>query len=86
MYFGRGDHVPGKLSAGHARARAARLESNRRLSCAACRQPVQNPPGLPDPSAIRACCRCTPKCLECRDSQLRYSPTSTWNERLRPHR
>ena len=51
MYFGRGDHVPGELAAGHARARAARLESNRQLSCGACRPPVQDPPGLPDPSA-----------------------------------
>jgi len=52
MYFGRGDHVPGELAAGHARARAARLESNRELLCEACRPPVQHPPGLPDPSAI----------------------------------
>jgi putative transposase len=51
VYFGRGNHVPGELAAGHARARAARLESNRRLSCAACRPPVHHPPGLPDPSA-----------------------------------
>jgi hypothetical protein len=36
---------------GHARAGAARLESNRRLSCAACRPPVHDPPGLPDLSA-----------------------------------
>jgi putative transposase len=52
MYFGRGDHVPGELAAGHARARAARLESNRELPCTACRPPVQHPPGPPDPSAI----------------------------------
>ena len=51
MYFGRGDHVPGELAAGHARARAARLESNRQLSCGACRPPVRDPSGLPDPSA-----------------------------------
>jgi hypothetical protein len=51
MYFGCGDHVPGELAAGHARARAARLESNRQLSCGACRPPVRDPSGLPDPSA-----------------------------------
>jgi putative transposase len=50
MYFARGDHVPGELAAGHARARAARLTSNRQLSCGACRPPGQDPPGLPDPS------------------------------------
>jgi putative transposase len=52
MYFSRGDHVPGELAAGHARARVARLESNRRLSCGACRPSVHDPPGLPDRSAI----------------------------------
>jgi len=36
---------------GHARARATRLESNRQLSCGACRPPVRDPSGLPDPSA-----------------------------------
>jgi putative transposase len=51
MYFGRGDRVPGELAAGHARARAARLKSNRELACEACRSPVHDPPGLPDPSA-----------------------------------
>jgi putative transposase len=51
MYFGCGDHVPGGLAAGHARARAARLKSNRQLSCGACRPPVRDPSGLPDPSA-----------------------------------
>ena len=52
MYFCRGDHVPGELAAGHARARAARLKSNRELPCGACRPPIQNPSGPPDPSAI----------------------------------
>jgi len=51
MYFGRGDHLPGELAAGHARARVARLKSNRELSCGACRPPVHDPAGLPDPSA-----------------------------------
>jgi hypothetical protein len=46
MYFGRGDHVPGELAAGHARARAARLKSNRELACGVCRPPVQDAPGL----------------------------------------
>jgi putative transposase len=50
MDLGRGDHVPGELAAGHARARAARLESNRRLSCGACR-PGQDASGLPNLSA-----------------------------------
>jgi putative transposase len=48
----RGAHVPGELAAGHERARAARLKSNRELSCRACRPPVQDPPSLPDSSAI----------------------------------
>jgi putative transposase len=51
MHFARGDHVPGELAASRARARAARLKSNRRLSCGACRPPGQDAPGLPDPSA-----------------------------------
>jgi len=54
MHFGRGDLVPLELAAGHARARAARLESNRERPCAACRPPVRavrDPSGLPDPSA-----------------------------------
>ena len=51
MYFGHGDHVPGELATGHARARAARLQSNRKLPCAACQPPVHDPPGLPDRSA-----------------------------------
>jgi putative transposase len=51
MYFRRGDHVPGELAADRARARAARVESNRRLSCGACRPPGQDAPGLPDLSA-----------------------------------
>jgi hypothetical protein len=52
MYLDRGDYTPGELAACHARARAARLGSNRQLSCGACRPPVQEPPSLPDPSAI----------------------------------
>jgi len=51
MYFGRGDHVPGELAAGHARARTARLKSNRELPCEACRLPGHNAPGLTDLSA-----------------------------------
>jgi putative transposase len=51
MYFGRGDHVPGELAAGRARARAARLKSNRGLPCEACRPPGQDASGLPDLSA-----------------------------------
>ena len=52
MYFGRGDHVPGELVAGRACARPARLKSNRELPCEACRPPVEDPLGRPDPSAI----------------------------------
>ena len=52
MYFGRGDHVPGELAAGRARARAARVKSNRELSCGAYRPAVHDPPGLPNPPAI----------------------------------
>jgi putative transposase len=51
MYFGRGDHVPRELAAGRARARAARLKSNRELPCEACRPPGHNASGLTDLSA-----------------------------------
>ena len=51
MYFGRGDRIPRDLAADHACARAARLKSKRELCCSACRPPLQDPPGLPDPSA-----------------------------------
>lgn len=50
MYFGRGDHVTGDLAAGHARAWAARLKSNRELSCEACWSPIQDPSGVANPS------------------------------------
>lgn len=36
MYFGRGSDIPGKLEAAKRRARAARLQANRELSCARC--------------------------------------------------
>lgn len=49
---GRGDQIPPDLAAGRARARAARLKSNRELPCEACRPPVTALPALPDPSAI----------------------------------
>jgi hypothetical protein len=52
MYFGRGDKVPADLAAARARARAARLKSNRELSCGACRPLGGVPPALLDPSAI----------------------------------
>jgi hypothetical protein len=42
---------PRAAFAGHARARAARVESNRRLSCGACRPPGQDAPRLPDSPA-----------------------------------
>jgi putative transposase len=51
MYFGHGDQVPADLAAGRARARAARLKSNRELSCKACRSRAREPSSLPDPSA-----------------------------------
>ena len=40
MYFGRGDQVPADLVSSRARAREARMKSNRELSCEACRPPV----------------------------------------------
>jgi len=36
IYFGRGDHVPEKLKKARRDARLARLEENRKMSCAAC--------------------------------------------------
>jgi putative transposase len=40
MYFGRGDQVPVDLAVGRARAREARMKSNRELSCEACRPAI----------------------------------------------
>jgi putative transposase len=37
MYFGRGDHVPDQLAEAGRHARQVRLETNRELSCEACR-------------------------------------------------
>jgi len=45
MYFGRGDQVPVDLAAGRARAREARMKSNRELSCEACRPAIREAPG-----------------------------------------
>jgi transposase InsO family protein len=45
MYFGRGDQVPVDLAVGRARAREARMTSNRELSCEACRPAIRETPG-----------------------------------------
>ena len=45
MYFGCGDQVPVDLAVGRARAREARMKSNRELSCEACRPAVREMPG-----------------------------------------
>ena len=37
MYFGRGEQVPADLATAHARARDARMKTNRELSCQACK-------------------------------------------------
>jgi len=37
VYFGRGDHVPDQLADARRLARQARLETNRNVSCEACR-------------------------------------------------
>jgi hypothetical protein len=52
MYFGGGDQVPVELAAGRARAREARMKSNRELSCEACRPAIREMPGTSDSSAI----------------------------------
>jgi hypothetical protein len=52
MYFGRGDQVPVDLAVGRARAREARMQSNRELSCEACLLPVQDTPETSNSSAI----------------------------------
>jgi putative transposase len=51
IYFGRGDQVVVDLAAGRARAREARLKSNREISCETCRPP-QQPPGFANLPAI----------------------------------
>jgi hypothetical protein len=70
MYFGRGDHIPGELAAGHARARVARLGSNRQLPCEFVGPRSKTCLARLIRLQIRASCICTTKCLECRDSQL----------------
>jgi hypothetical protein len=52
MYFGRGDQVPVDLAVGRARAREARMKSNRELSCEACRPAIQEMLGPLVSSAI----------------------------------
>ena len=37
-------------------------------------------PAFPIPLQIRACCRCTTKCLECRDSQPRHGLRELWDD------
>jgi putative transposase len=45
IYFGRGDHVPEQLAEARRLARQARLETNRNLSCEACRtEPAPSSP------------------------------------------
>jgi transposase InsO family protein len=52
MYFGRGDQVPVDLATGRARAREARMKSNRELSCEACRSAIRETPSALVSSAI----------------------------------
>jgi len=52
MYFGRGEQVPADLASAHARARDARMKTNRELSCQACKAILALPPALPDSFAI----------------------------------
>jgi len=40
IYYGRGDDVPDHLAEARRRARKMRLETNRNLSCEACRSPT----------------------------------------------
>ena len=42
MYAGTGDHIPDELAAAKARAKQARLEANRAVTCLAC--PQARPP------------------------------------------
>lgn len=52
MYFGNGEQVPANLAAGPARARDARLKSNRELSCQSCKATLALPLAIPDFSAV----------------------------------
>ena len=65
MYFGSGEQVPANLAAGHARARDARLKTNRELSCQSCKATLALPPVIPDSSAISGMLQMHPK-----DSQM----------------
>ena len=54
VYFGRGDEVPDQLAEARRLARQTRLETNRNLSCDACRaEPVTFSPSEPLPPAQR---------------------------------
>jgi hypothetical protein len=49
MYFGTGVAVPAALAEAHARARTERIEVNRKLQCASCGPPPDQPAPAPDP-------------------------------------
>jgi putative transposase len=61
MYFGRGEQVPADLAAAHARARDARLNTNRELSCQTCKATLALPPVIPDSSAISSMLQMQPE-------------------------
>jgi transposase InsO family protein len=61
MYFGRGEQVPADLATAHARARDARMKTNRELSCQACKAILALPPALPDSSAISSLLQVQPE-------------------------
>jgi len=61
MHFGRGEQVPADLATAHARARDARMKTNRELSCQACKAILALPPALPDSSAISSLLQVQPE-------------------------
>ncbi len=69
MYFGRGEQVPADLATAHARARDARMKTNRELSCLACKATLGLPPAIPDSSAISSVLQMQPENSQCLESQ-----------------
>ena len=61
IYFGRGEQVPADLAAAHARARDARLKTNRELSCQTCKATLALPAVIPESSAISSMLQMQPE-------------------------
>jgi hypothetical protein len=61
MYFGRDEQVTADLATAHARARDARMKTNRELSCQACQAILALPPAVFDSSAASGVLQVQPR-------------------------